>query len=132
MIYFITSLKFDSSIPASGFESPLITSGITLYKALPFLANSVKNSFAILDILGTSSTIRSAISDICPLTLIMSFRIKCVKTVSVLLRTNDESSLRHAYIRGVHGSTVFGNRKDKSPKYKTKIKSQDSDSKFAL
>ena len=126
----MTSLKFDSSIPASGFESPLIISGITLYKALPFLANSVKKSFAILDILVTSSTIRSAISDICPLTLIMSFKIRCVRTVSVLLRTNEESSLRHAYIRGVQGSTVFGNRKDKSPKYCIKIRYQAIDTKY--
>ena len=116
MIYFMTSLKLSSSMPASGLERPLIISGMTLYKAFPFLANSVKNSLAIFDIFSTSSTIRSAISDIWPFTLIMSFKMRWVRTVSVLLRTNDDSSLKHAYIRGVHGSTVFGNRNDKSPK----------------
>merc|ERR1711962_352379 len=54
-------------------------------------------------------------SDIWPFTFIISFRIRWVNTVSVLLRTNEDSSLRQAYIRGVHGSTVFGNRNDKSP-----------------
>lgn len=53
--------------------------------------------------------------------------MRCVNTVSVLLRTSDESSLKQAYIRGVHGSTVLGNLNDKSPKmqYKNKFYTQD-------
>lgn len=53
--------------------------------------------------------------------------MRCVNTVSVLLRTSDESSLKQAYIRGVHGSTVLGNLNDRSPKmqYKYKFYTQD-------
>ena len=48
--------------------------------------------------------------------------MRCVNTVRVLLRTSDESSLKQAYIRGVHGSTVLGNLNDKSPKMQNKNK----------
>ena len=44
-------------------------------------------------------------------TLIMSLRMRCVRTVRVLDLTLTDSSWSLAYIRGVHGSTVFGNLK---------------------
>merc|ERR1719346_367087 len=58
---------------------------------------------------------QSAMSLIWPLTLIMSLRIKCVRTVTVLERTIGEGSRRQAYILGVHGSKVFGHLKLRSP-----------------
>lgn len=69
---------------------------ITLYPKLSdcftFFDNSKKNSLARLHILLSLSSKHVAISLIWPLTLTMSFRIRCVSTISVFLRTWLDSS----------------------------------------
>ena len=57
-----------------------------------FLESSLKNSLVRLEILSLWSTIHIAISLICPFTLIISFRMRWVRTCSVFLRTSDDSS----------------------------------------
>ena len=62
------------------------------FSILTFLDNSRKNSLARSDILLSLSSKHVAISLIWPLTLTMSFRIRCVSTISVFLRTWPDSS----------------------------------------
>ena len=68
---------------------PAIATSYTLWRrlALTFFDNSRKNSLARSDILLSLSSRHVAISLIWPLTLTMSFRIRCVSTIRVFLRT---------------------------------------------
>jgi len=65
--------------------------------ALSFVESSVKNSLARSEILGSGSSKHFAISPNCPLTLIIPFRIKWVKTMSVFFLTTRLVSERPLY-----------------------------------
>ena len=73
-------------------ELATITLGPELTDCFTFFDNSKKNSLARSDILLSLSSKQVAISLIWPLTLTMSFRIRCVSTISVFLRTWLDSS----------------------------------------
>lgn len=59
---------------------------------LTFLASSEKSRFAEDDILSSLSSKQMAISLICPFTFNMSFKMRCVRMVTAVLRTSTESS----------------------------------------
>lgn len=74
-----------------------MTSCKLLYNALSFVESSVKNSLAKSDIRVSLSSRHFAISPSCPLTLIMPFRIRWVKTINVFFFTIISLSDRPSY-----------------------------------
>mmetsp|Transcript_14191 Transcript_14191/g.44368 ORF Transcript_14191/g.44368 Transcript_14191/m.44368 type:complete len:355 (-) Transcript_14191:138-1202(-) len=91
-------------------------SGMRLYTGeLDLAASSEKKRRARPTTRGDSSSSLAAMSPMPPLTLSMSFRMRCVSTSSAFLRTPSVGSRRQAYTRAVHGSTTLGKRMARSP-----------------
>ena len=90
-------------------------SGRLLYIALSFVERSVKKSFARSAIRGSSSSRHFAISPSWPLTLIMPFRMRCVRTISVFFFTTKSMSERPRYNSSLFSSMIVLNDTATSP-----------------
>jgi hypothetical protein len=64
------------------------------------------------------------------LTFIMSFRMRCVNTMTVFLRTRTDSSRSRAYTCSVQGSTRLGKRNARSPRAMMQLQRTDSSGAF--
>ena len=96
-------------------------SGRLLYIALSFVDSSSKKSLAKSAILGSGSSKHFAISPSWPLTLIIPFRIRCVRTMSVFFLTTMSLSERPLYSSLLFSSTILLKDTATSPRAMTML-----------